>query len=241
MRKFEIETLDVPAENDQFATSRGRETDVVVGQSTRASTVLGEDILAKLTYLLGKSPAEASDRDWFCATALAVRDQILNRKVAPSYLATPAHQKHVYYLSMEFLIGRLLSDTMWNLGLTEAVREALAGLGVDLDRIRTAEPDAALGNGGLGRLAACFMESMASLNLPAIGYGIRYDYGLFRQVITSGWQKEAPDNWLVRGNPWEFERPSWCIRCSSGDMSSAPRALRGTFIVSGMLERQSML
>jgi starch phosphorylase len=207
MRKFEIETLDVPAENDQFAASRGRAADVVVGQSTRASTVLGEDILAKLTYLLGKSPAEASDRDWFCATALAVRDQILNRKVAPSHLATPAHQKHVYYLSMEFLIGRLLSDTMWNLGLTEAVREALAGLGVDLDRIRTAEPDAALGNGGLGRLAACFMESMASLNLPAIGYGIRYDYGLFRQVITSGWQKEAPDNWLVRGNPWEFERP----------------------------------
>ncbi len=117
-----------------------------------------------------------------------------------------ASAKRVYYLSVEFLIGRLLFDGLGNLGLTECVRAALAGLDVDLDDLRALEPDAALGNGGLGRLAACFMDSMASVGLPAFGYGIRYDLGLFKQIIQDGWQQEVPEQWLDFGNPWEFER-----------------------------------
>src|SRR4029077_9992485 len=114
--------------------------------------------------------------------------------------------KRVYYLSLEFLIGRLLRDAVWNLGMTEALRDALAGLNVDLDVIAELEPDAALGNGGLGRLAACFMESMASVGIPSYGYGIRYCFGLFRQLIKDGRQEEGPELWLTFSNPWEIER-----------------------------------
>jgi starch phosphorylase len=116
-------------------------------------------------------------------------------------------RKRVYYLSLEFLIGRLFDEVLGNLRLNEIVNAALGDFGVDLARLRACEPDAALGNGGLGRLAACFLESMASLGIPAYGYGIRYDHGLFRQVIRDGWQQEYPEDWLSFGNPWEFERP----------------------------------
>jgi starch phosphorylase len=116
-------------------------------------------------------------------------------------------RKRVYYFSLEFLIGRLLFDALSNLGLTATARSALADLGVDLDRLRKLEPDAALGNGGLGRLAACFMESMSTLGIPAHGYGIRYDHGIFRQALQDGWQLELPEEWLSSGNPWEFARP----------------------------------
>lgn len=168
---------------------------------------LRKEILAELTYSVGRSPETASPRDWFVATAYAVRDRIVDRWVAehPSKLVKP--DKRVYYLSLEFLIGRLLFDALNNLNLTDVAREALDGLGVDLDRIRTAEPDAALGNGGLGRLAACFMDSMASIGVPAFGYGIRYDHGLFRQGMRDGWQQEYPEDWLSFGNPWEFAHP----------------------------------
>ena len=136
-----------------------------------------------------------------------MRDRIVDRWMSATRRSHQAHGKQVYYLSVEFLIGRLLMDGLNNLGLTEPAREALAALGVDLNEIRQEEPDAALGNGGLGRLAACFMESMASVGLPAYGYGIRYEHGLFRQMISDGWQHEAPEDWLAHGNPWEFERP----------------------------------
>ncbi|WP_238296791.1 glycogen/starch/alpha-glucan phosphorylase, partial [Methylobacterium soli] len=133
-----------------------------------------------------------------------LRDRIVEACMAGEQ-AIP--NKRVYYLSLEFLIGRLLSDAMNNLGLVETTRAALRDLGIALDTVEGAEPDAALGNGGLGRLAACFMESMASLSIPAIGYGIRYDHGLFRQSLEDGWQREAPETWLAEGNPWEFVRP----------------------------------
>nr|WP_184799079.1 glycogen/starch/alpha-glucan phosphorylase [Nitrospirillum iridis] len=164
-------------------------------------------ILAKLTYAVGKNPEVASKRDWFLATTLAVRDRIVERWMSSTRKTYESKRKRVYYLSLEFLIGRLLIDALMETGLTEPVREALAGLGVDLDELRKIEPDAALGNGGLGRLAACFMESMATLQVAAHGYGIRYDHGLFRQAIKDGWQREYPENWLTFGNPWEFERP----------------------------------
>lgn len=164
-------------------------------------------VLAKLTYAVGKSRVSASRRDWFIATALAARDHVVEGWLDSTARTYREGAKRVYYLSLEFLVGRMLSDVLNNLCLSAVAREALAELDVDLDALREAEPDAALGNGGLGRLAACFMESMASLGIPAHGYGIRYDHGLFRQVIKSGWQQEYPEEWLSFGNPWEFERP----------------------------------
>jgi len=171
------------------------------------AATLRQAVVAQLTYSVGKDPAVATQRDWFVATALAARDCIVDRWI-PSTRATYVEgRKRVYYLSLEFLIGRLLFDSLNNLGILEPMREALAGLGVDLDTLRDIEPDAALGNGGLGRLAACFMESMATLSVAAYGYGIRYNHGLFRQKIKDGWQQEFPETWLTFGNPWEFARP----------------------------------
>ena len=152
-------------------------------------------------------PARPPIATGFVAAALAIRDRIIHRWLASERASHAKGSKRVYYLSLEFLIGRLLSDVLGNLGMAEVFRAALGDLGVDLNRLRSAEPDAALGNGGLGRLAACFMESMASLGIPAYGYGIRYDHGLFRQVIKDGWQQEYPEDWLSFGNPWEFARP----------------------------------
>jgi starch phosphorylase len=164
-------------------------------------------VLAKLTASIGKDPPAATGRDWFFATALALRDRVIHRWLAAERESQAKGRKRIYYLSLEFLIGRLLNDIVGNLRLGELVRRALGDLGVDYDRVRLVEPDAALGNGGLGRLASCFMESMASLGLPTCGYGIRYDHGLFRQIIKDGWQQEYPEEWLSFRNPWEFERP----------------------------------
>ncbi len=164
-------------------------------------------VLAKLTLAVGKAVPAATDRDWFIATALALRDRVIHRWLAAERNSQAKGRKRVYYLSLEFLLGRLLNDVVENLRMTELVRIALGDLGVDPERMRLAEPDAALGNGGLGRLAACLMDSMTALGIPACGYGIRYDHGLFRQVLIDGWQQELPEQWLSFGNPWEFERP----------------------------------
>ena len=164
-------------------------------------------VLSKLAYAVGKTTPDASQRDWFLATALAVRDRMVQGWQHSYEKTNTVGTKRVYYMSLEFLIGRLMFDALTNLGLMEPMREALSQLGVDLDALRQMEPDAALGNGGLGRLAACFMESMATLAVPAYGYGIRYENGLFRQVVKDGWQQEYPENWLSFGNPWEFARP----------------------------------
>ena len=164
-------------------------------------------VLAKLSVAVGKDPSAATGRDWFVATALALRDRIIHRWLAADRASLAQGRKRIYYLSLEFLIGRLLNDVVGNLRLAEVVLRALGDLGVDYNRMRSIEPDAALGNGGLGRLASCFMESMASLGLPTWGYGIRYDHGLFRQIIKDGCQQEYPEEWLSFLNPWEFERP----------------------------------
>ncbi|QHG67438.1 glycogen/starch/alpha-glucan phosphorylase [Pseudomonas putida] len=163
-------------------------------------------VLDKLTYAVGKDPEHAFDHDWFEAIALAARDHMVDHWMDHTRRAYRRSQKRVYYLSLEFLIGRLLYDSLSNLGLLDIARDALDGLNVDLERIRLLEPDAALGNGGLGRLAACFMESMSTLGIAAHGYGIRYEHGLFRQAVVDGWQQEQTENWLDFGNPWEFER-----------------------------------
>jgi starch phosphorylase len=173
-------------------------------------------VLAKLALAVGKASTAATDRDWFLATALALRDRVVDRWLAADRASQAKGKKRVYYLSLEFLIGRLLTDVLENLRLTETVRTALGDIGIDLDRMRAVEPDAALGNGGLGRLAACLMDSMAALGISACGYGIRYDHGLFRQVIHDGWQQEYPEQWLSFGNPWEFERPEACYDVQYG-------------------------
>ncbi|MBI3567946.1 MAG: glycogen/starch/alpha-glucan phosphorylase [Gemmatimonadetes bacterium] len=164
-------------------------------------------IVEKLVYAVGKDTQHALDRDWLVATSLAVRDRIVGHWMDATRRTYRDGSKRVYYFSLEFLIGRLLFDALSHLDLTDTARAALADLGVDLDRLRKLEPDPALGNGGLGRLAACFMESMSTLQIPAYGYGIRYDHGIFRQVLKDGWQMELPEEWLSSGNPWEFERP----------------------------------
>lgn len=167
---------------------------------------LSAEILEALKYRVGKDATVATQYDWLTASILVVRDRIIDHWVKSTKEAYEESAKRVYYLSLEFLIGRLTRDAFSNLGLMEDMRAALGSLGVELDVIATLEPDAALGNGGLGRLAACFMESMATVDVPAHGYGIRYANGMFRQEISDGWQVELPETWLDHGNPWEFER-----------------------------------
>jgi len=179
-------------------------------------TQLAEDIVDALIYRIGKDQRAARPRDWLRATILTLRDRIIDKWMASTRAAHAAGAKRVYYLSLEFLIGRLLRDAMSNLGVMDQVKAALDLLSVDLNVIRELEPDAALGNGGLGRLAACFMESLASLDLPAYGYGIRYVNGMFRQRIDDGWQVELPETWLEYGNPWEFERSESCYKIGFG-------------------------
>ena len=167
---------------------------------------LAEAISDALIHRIGKDHGAARPHDWLAATILTVRNEIIDRWMDSTRAAHAAGAKRVYYLSLEFLIGRLLRDALANLGMTEKIRRALAALDVDLTEIEEIEPDAALGNGGLGRLAACFMESLATLDIPAYGYGIRYLNGMFRQRIDGGRQVELPETWLANGNPWEFER-----------------------------------
>jgi starch phosphorylase len=171
------------------------------------AAAFAEEIFKRLTYSCGKAPEDAVDNDWLQAVSLAVRDRIVDRWLASDKREKINRKKHVYYLSVEFLVGRMLLDALTNLQMQDTARNALATFNVDLDLLRKLEPDAALGNGGLGRLAACYMDSMSALGIPAYGYGIRYEQGLFRQQFSDGRQVELPDDWLTLGNPWEFARP----------------------------------
>ncbi|SIP86321.1 starch phosphorylase [Paracoccus thiocyanatus] len=164
-------------------------------------------ILWHLTYTLGKDPDHAQLFDWRLALSHAVRDRIVDRWMESARATRRAGAKRVYYLSMEFLIGRLLQDNIVNLQLADETQAAVEGFGLDYRALLLDEPDAALGNGGLGRLAACFMESLATIGCPAHGYGIRYEHGLFRQSFAAGRQVEAPEDWLVQPFVWQFERP----------------------------------
>ncbi len=192
--------------------ARGKMTRAETPEITRlplgntSPEALAAEILQALKYRLGKDATVATDHDWLTASIKVVRDRIVDQWISSTKESYEKSAKRVYYLSLEFLIGRLMRDAFSNLGLMEAMREALASLGVEFDVIAKLEPDAALGNGGLGRLAACFMESMATVDVPAHGYGIRYANGMFRQEIHGGWQVELPETWLEHGNPWEFER-----------------------------------
>lgn len=165
-----------------------------------------DGLSSHLTYTISKTPPTATTRDWYEITAFAIRDRLVERWMETMQSYYRGDIKRVYYLSLEFLVGRTFSNAMLNLGIQEQTRSALYELGQNIETIAGMEVDAALGNGGLGRLAACFLDSMATLNLPCYGYGIRYEYGMFRQTIENGMQVEHPDNWLRYGNPWEFPR-----------------------------------
>jgi glycogen phosphorylase len=173
-------------------------------------------IIDVLRHRVGKDERAALPHDWFTATALTLRDTIIDRWMESTRQTYEDGGKRVYYLSLEFLIGRLLRDALSNMEMTREMERALREHGFELGALEELEPDAALGNGGLGRLAACFMESLASLGIPAYGYGIRYVNGMFRQRIDDGWQVELPETWLAHGNPWEFERRESSYRIGFG-------------------------
>lgn len=181
--------------------------DLEFDQLNSTVDALRRSISNRLMYGVGKDAVTAQPRDWLHAVELAVRDRLVARWMRTTRLQYEQDVKRVYYLSMEFLIGRTFTNALLALGIHDEVRDALAGLGVDLAALEDLEPDAALGNGGLGRLAACFLDSMATVGVPGFGYGIRYEYGMFRQTIVDGNQVEMPDYWLRAGNPWEFPRP----------------------------------
>jgi glycogen phosphorylase len=168
-----------------------------------------ESILRHLTYTLARDTSTAGPRDWWIATAMAVREAILARLIATQEVHNTDNVRRLYYLSLEYLMGRLLENNLQNTGLGDAAREALSELGVDYEQIRENEVDMGLGNGGLGRLAACFLDSLATLDLPAIGYGIHYEFGLFKQEFVNGHQIEHPDAWMIFGTPWEVIRPEY--------------------------------
>ncbi len=161
----------------------------------------------RLTYTVGKDPLTATERDWFHALAYATRDRLAERWMDTMRSYYDRDAKRIYYFSLEFLIGRMLVNSLSNVGFYDECKKALEELGLDFDELKEIEHDAALGNGGLGRLAACFLDSMATLGIPGYGCGIRYEYGMFNQRIENGCQIEHPDNWLRYGNPWEFPRP----------------------------------
>ena len=177
------------------------------GEPVDSVEAIRKSIANRLIYSVGKDLRSATQRDWMFAVFQAVRDRVMNPWRETLQRAQDQDAKRVYYLSMEFLTGRALVNAMLATDMYDAVKQACEQLGADFDALIEIEPDAALGNGGLGRLAACFLDSIATVGLPGIGYGIRYDYGMFSQRIVDGRQIEEPDYWLVNGNPWEFMRP----------------------------------
>ena len=177
---------------------------------------LKRSFLSNLFYVQGKFPALASETDYYMALAYTVRDRTLQRWISTAAAYTAQGSRTVAYLSAEFLMGPHLGNNLINLGIDETVRVAVSELGLDLDALLECEVEPGLGNGGLGRLAACFIDSLASLEIPAVGYGIRYEFGIFQQEIVDGWQVEKTDKWLRYGNPWEVVRPEWAVEVKFG-------------------------
>jgi len=172
--------------------------------------------LDNLFYVQGKFPALATSNDYYQALAYAVRDRLLQRWISTAAAYTKQGSRTVAYFSAEFLMGPHLGNNLINLGIYDEVRQAITELGLDFDTLLTQEEEPGLGNGGLGRLAACFIDSLATLEIPSLGYGIRYEFGIFHQEIVDGWQTERTDKWLRFGNPWEILRPEWAVEVRLG-------------------------
>jgi starch phosphorylase len=181
-----------------------------------SSQVFRDRFLYYLRYVRGLELEESQPADHLAALQLTIREVLIDRAVATQRAHAEREPKTVYYLSLEYMLGRLVDNNLIATGLREVAREAMAGLGLELDRIVEEEPDPGLGNGGLGRLAACFLESLATLDYPALGYGLRYDFGIFRQEFVGGWQRERPDTWLKGGYAWEIARPDLTVRVHLG-------------------------
>jgi starch phosphorylase len=196
----------VQIEDDRTATSRD---------------ALKQAILDNLFYVIGRTESLANDQEFYAALAYTVRDRILARWLATITSYASHHARVVSYLSAEFLMGPYLANNLLNLQLERQIREAVTELGRDLDRLMEQESEPGLGNGGLGRLAACYLDSMATLGVPALGYGIRYEFGIFRQRIDDGWQVELTDHWLRYGNPWEIRRPHLAVEVGFGGRTEA--------------------
>lgn len=216
-----------------------REQAIQVEDDRTGTTVetLKRALADNLYYTQGKAEYFATPHDYYMSLAYTVRDRLLHRRIktARTYLEKDA--KTVYYLSAEFLIGRLLSNNLINIGLYERVRQALKESGLDLDQLMEREDEPGLGNGGLGRLAACFLDSLATLEIPALGYGIRYEYGIFNQSLRDGWQAEQPDRWLRFGNPWEVPRPDYMVEVKFGGRTEACNDEQGRYQVRWIPDR----
>src|SRR5215217_7793809 len=169
-----------------------------------------------LFYVLGRFPATATANDKYLALAYSVRDRILDRWVKTSETYYRKKVRTVCYLSAEFLLGPHLGSNLVNLGAFDAAKQAMEELGLDFASLLDQEEEPGLGNGGLGRLAACYLDSLATLEIPALGYGIRYEYGIFEQEIVDGWQVERTDKWLRYGTPWDVARPEWAVEVRFG-------------------------
>ncbi len=180
-------------------------------QTVSESAKLKQAILRHLTYTLARDIHTATTRDWWIATAMAVRESILARLIATQGVHNDENVRRLYYLSLEYLMGRLTENNVYNTDHFDAVVVALKELGIEFSEIREQEVDMGLGNGGLGRLAACFLDSLATLDYPAIGYGIHYEFGLFKQEFVNGHQVEHPDSWMIFGTPWEVLRPEYAV------------------------------
>ena len=194
--------------NDHLATHSARATTFRDSDERRALLTLKEAHERHLVFDEIAQPSTAGAREQFEAFARAVRDALSRQWIHTDSTYARADPKRIYYLSMEFLIGRALAGNVTNLRLARITKQAVEEQGLDWTELLEQEPDAGLGNGGLGRLAACFLDSMATMQLPAMGYGLRYEFGMFRQAFCDGWQQEAPDNWLQRQDPWEVPRRS---------------------------------
>ncbi|WP_017298083.1 glycogen/starch/alpha-glucan phosphorylase [Nodosilinea nodulosa] len=189
--------------------------DAVLDSETQVSQIQ-QALVNNLRWVQGKDEQFATAHDYYTALAHSVRNQLLQKRIRTAKTYADKRAKTVYYLSAEFLMGRQLGNGLINLGLYDTMRHALADCGLDLDELLEREAEPGLGNGGLGRLAACFMDSLTTLNLPAVGYGIRYEFGIFTQLIRQGHQVEAPDKWLSYGNPWEIARPDYRVEIKFG-------------------------
>ncbi|AFY62745.1 glycogen/starch/alpha-glucan phosphorylase [Synechococcus sp. PCC 6312] len=204
-------------------------TGMTVGTLKRA-------FLDNLHYIQGKDAYFATAYDYYMALAYTVRDRLVHRRIKTAQAYYEKDAKMVYYLSAEFLIGRLLLNNLINVGLYEQAKQAMADFGLDLTELMDREAEPGLGNGGLGRLAACFLDSLATLEIPAIGYGIRYEFGIFEQQISGGWQQEVPDNWLRFGNPWEIARPDYNVEVKFGGHTEAFTDAQGRYRVRWIAE-----
>jgi starch phosphorylase len=192
---------------------------------------LQRDIVDNLICLQGRYPEIATPHNWYMALAYAVRDRMMTRRVATTHAYVASDAKVACYLSAEFLIGPQLGNNLINLGIERNVREALEGLCLELDDLLSIEEEPGLGNGGLGRLAACYLDSLSTLEIPAIGYGIRYEFGIFDQEIRDGWQVEVTDKWLQKGNPWEILRPDVAFYVSFGGRTESATDAEGRYRV----------